>query len=164
MGPISLFTLVMVLCMATLCVLCVATAHATLKMSERSAAATQATYRNEQAAQLWLASIVQHSNPTQDDLDEANEKAQAGFMDSANVAVDSEIIPVGDAVSQLGLEGEVDARSFRSAVKASFQTGSGKLLDVVVALRRGGGYQVLAWKATAQLSEEPPTELLWSGM
>ncbi len=57
MGPISLFTLVIVLCLAVMAVLTVTTAEASRALMNRQAAATAEIYIDEVAAQAFVASL-----------------------------------------------------------------------------------------------------------
>ncbi len=155
MGPISLFALVVILCMATLCVLCVATAQASSQMSGRYAQSTTAIYETEKAAQAWLAAL--NNDKTLAQADDA--AAQASDM----VTAVSEAINVRTAFESLGFEQDVNPRGYLMAVKASFTNSSGKLLDVIVGELPEGNYQVISWKASAVLNEQMPSETLWSG-
>ena len=56
-GPISLFTLIIILCLAVLAVLSVTTARAELSITERQAATTTETYELESAAQRFVAEV-----------------------------------------------------------------------------------------------------------
>ena len=56
-GPISLFTLVIILCLAVMAVLSATTAQATYSAAEKQALFTNDTYQNEQAAQSAVAVI-----------------------------------------------------------------------------------------------------------
>ena len=49
------------------------------------------------------------------------------------------------------------------AVSASFATDGGRTLDVVIAIRDDGSYEILSWKATTEWNEEGAGETLWSG-
>ena len=53
-GPISLFTLIIILCLAVLAVLSVTTARAELSVTERQAATTTETYQLEVRGQEFL--------------------------------------------------------------------------------------------------------------
>ena len=55
-GPISLFTLVIILCLAVMAVLSATTAQATYSAAEKQALFTNDTYQNEQAAQSAVSS------------------------------------------------------------------------------------------------------------
>ena len=54
-GPISLFALVIILCLAVMAVLSVTTAQATYAAAERQASFTTDTYANERAGQELVA-------------------------------------------------------------------------------------------------------------
>ncbi len=56
-GPVSLFALIIIVCMATLAMLTVSTAHSSLVLSQRQAEATQELYLSETAAQTFLADL-----------------------------------------------------------------------------------------------------------
>lgn len=56
-GPISLFTLIIILCLSVLAVLSVTTARAELSITERQAATTSETYGLETAAQTFVAEV-----------------------------------------------------------------------------------------------------------
>ena len=56
-GPISLFTLIIILCLAVLAVLSVTTARAELSVTERQAATTTETYQLEVRGQEFLAAV-----------------------------------------------------------------------------------------------------------
>lgn len=57
MGPISIFTLIVVLCLAVMAVLSVTTSQATYVLAQRQAHATVALYANETAAQEFVAQL-----------------------------------------------------------------------------------------------------------
>lgn len=56
-GPISLFALIIILCLAVLAVLSVTTARAELSTTERQAATTMETYQLESVAQQFVAEV-----------------------------------------------------------------------------------------------------------
>lgn len=56
-GPISLFTLIIILCLAVLATLSVTTARAELSITERQAATTTETYQLETTAQTFVADV-----------------------------------------------------------------------------------------------------------
>lgn len=57
LGPVSVFVLVMGVCLAVLAVLCLATGQAQRATAERQAATLEATYANEAAANAVLAQV-----------------------------------------------------------------------------------------------------------
>ena len=78
-GPISLFTLVIILCLAVMAVLSATTAQATYSAAEKQALFTNDTYQNEQAAQSAVAVI---------DAALEDVRASGGGLDEALAAVD----------------------------------------------------------------------------
>ena len=57
MGPISLFTLVVVLCIAVMSVLCFSLAHSSLTVAQRQADFATDSYANESAGQEFVAAV-----------------------------------------------------------------------------------------------------------
>lgn len=174
MGPISLFTLVIILCLAVLAVLAVTTAQASYVMAERQASATTAAYDDEQAAQELLAVVDGALAPLRQGgaSAESVRRAAQGCVPSAveaakhrspNVTAQAEVLTADEAVVIAGAMGVVDAGTFACGLRADFMTDSGRGLDVVLGLRPDGTYQVLCWKMTAVLNDEGPGDVLWSG-
>ena len=95
-GPISLFTLVIILCLAVMAVLSATTAQATYSAAEKQALFTNDTYQNEQAAQSAVAVI---------DAALESVRASGGGLDEALAAVD-EALPA-DAPSGRTLDVEL---------------------------------------------------------
>ena len=56
-GPISLLTLIIVLCLAVMAVLAVTTSQATYAVAARQASFTEDTYENEASAQKFVAAL-----------------------------------------------------------------------------------------------------------
>ena len=139
-GPISLFTLVIVLCLAVLGVLAITTAQATYTAAAKQAAFTEDTYANEDAAQRLVAN-----------LDEAlvGVRASGGGLEAAQTAVDR----------MLPSNAERDG----STVRATFTADSGRTLAIALTLRANATYEVTAWKATTPSTNAEPGETLWSG-
>lgn len=81
MGPVSLFTLVIVLCLAVMAVLSLSTAKATLASTERQATSTTETYQLESDAQRFLANA---------DAALANVRAWGGGHDAGVAALAAE--------------------------------------------------------------------------
>ena len=141
-GGISIFVLIIVLCLAVLSVLTLVTAHSSLVLSERQAATTADLYRNEAAAQTFVAG-----------LDEA---AGAGGVDQA--AVDALVAQAaqadGSVTATATLEGET--------VEAAFSCESGRTLEIAVTVLPDGGYRIDKWRMTAVENEEQPIGTLYS--
>ena len=90
-GPISLFTLVIILCLAVMAVLSATTAQATYSAAEKQALFTNDTYQNEQAAQSAVAVI---------DAALEDVRASGGGLDEALAAVDEALRPTRSATGR----------------------------------------------------------------
>ena len=139
-GPISLFTLVIILCLAVMAVLSATTAQATYSAAEKQALFTNDTYQNEQAAQSAVAVI---------DAALEDVRASGGGLDEALAAVD-EALPA-------------DAQRDGSRVLMTFASPSGRTLDVELTITSNATYEISQWKATTQWTNDGPGATLWSG-
>ena len=139
-GPISLFTLVIVLFLAVLGVLAVTTAQATFAAAAKQAAFTEDTYANEDAAQQLVAKV---------DTALADVRATGEGLDAALAAVDR-VLPA-------------DAEREGSAVRATFVAESGRTLAVELTIRADATYEIASWKATTQWTDTGSGETLWAG-
>ena len=132
-GPISLFTLVIILCLAVMAVLSATTAQATYSAAEKQALFTNDTYQNEQAAQSAVAVI---------DAALEDVRASGGGLDEALPA---------------------DAQRDGSRVLMTFASSSGRTLDVELTITANATYEISQWKATTQWTNDGPGATLWSG-
>ena len=139
-GPISLFTLVIILCLAVMAVLSATTAQATYSAAEKQALFTNDTYQNEQAAQSAVAVI---------DAALEDVRASGGGLDEALAAVD-EVLPA-------------EAQRDGSRVLMTFASSSGRTLDVELTITANATYEISQWKATTQWTNDGPGATLWSG-
>ena len=139
-GPISLFALVIILCLAVMAVLSVTTAQATYAAAERQASFTADTYANERAGQEFAASIDAALAPV---------RAAGGGLAEALAAVRAAL--------------PADAELDESTVKAEFTADSGRALAVVLQIHADATYSVASWKATTLWTENGAGETLWSG-
>lgn len=174
MGPVSLFTLVIILCLAVLAVLAVTTAQASYVLAERQASAMTAAYDDERAGQKLLATLdgalapVRERGASAGAVRAAAEAAlpqmvQAAEQAAPGVTVEANMATAAEAVSAAGVKGAVEAGSFACGLQVSFMTESGRGIDAVIGLRANGTYQVLSWKMIAILNDEGPGDVLWSG-
>lgn len=154
MGPISVFALVIILCLAVLGVLSVTSASAGSALAQRQAEFTADDYRNEIAGQSFYARA--------DDV-LAQVRAQGGDAQAAAAALDA-------AAAQIAQEASSDAGS-QTAVSASLEGGelavriqeqSGRCLDIEFAIQPDATLSVAAWKATTLWTEDT-TDHLWTG-
>lgn len=153
-GPISLFTLVITLCLAVMAVLSVATARAQGALAERQASFTQDDYRNERAGQELLARI-----------DEALAAARARQQNGATPSVGSisaDLPQICQEVEETVGDGvAVTAEADGNALTAHIEAPSKRCLDVGLLLSADGTTHVTSWKATTLWTE--PEETLWTG-
>lgn len=138
-GPISLFALVIILCLAVMAVLSVTTAQATYA-AERQADFTADTYANERAAQEFTADVDAALAPV---------RAAGGGLNAALAAVDK-VLPA-------------NAERDGATVRAEFTADSGRTLAVELDIQADATYVVKAWKATTLWTENGAGETLWSG-
>lgn len=98
-GPISLFTLIIILCLAVLATLSVTTARAELSITERQAATTTETYQLETMAQTFVA-----------DVDTALAQGDAAALSAVLAAYGvAETAPAADAASAPSASEDVKA-------------------------------------------------------
>ena len=154
-GPVSIITLIAVICMAVLAVLAVSTAHATMTISERQADATKELYRNEYAAQEFVAGV-----------DDVLAQARAGKGGAAagyeNVKAQLDAL-CEQARTAAGGEVEVTAEMDAGTITASFVGARMRQLDIALTLLDDGTLRIDRWKAAAVQQEAQPAGNLWSG-
>lgn len=162
MGPVSILTLVIVLCLAVMAVLSITTANASLALSERQASFVGDDYANETVGQAFYA-----------ELDNALAPVRAGGGDAeagaAAVAaqLDELIARAGDAstasTSPIGADAPaLSAAIDGTAVTAHVESASGRCLDMTFAITDDARVSVLSWKATTLWTEDT-TDVLWTG-
>lgn len=139
-GPISLFTLVVILCLAVMAVLSTTTAQATYSAAEKQASFAADTYANERAAQEFVADVDAALAPV---------RAAGGGLAEALAAVER----------GLPADAQLDGRR----VSAIFSTESGRKLDIELEIQADATYQVIAWKATTLWTNEDAGKALWPG-
>lgn len=155
-GPISLFTLVITLCLAVLAVLSVATANAQWSLASRQASFTQDDYRNERAGQELLAridAVLANARSGQAGSRSADEAAKAVSAVLAQLCQEAAERAGGDTAVTASLDGAV--------VTAHVQAPSKRCLDIEIELADGPTARVTSWKATTLWTE--PEETLWTG-
>lgn len=138
LGPISLFTLIAVLCLATLAVLSVTTANASFKLATLQGESMEQQYQAEEAAQHFLAQVCAQGA-----------EAASGAAANAEAFVDGAVT--------------VSASVNGSVVSAQFACPNGRVLDTQVDVGSGGAYTIIKWNMTAKVNSAE-TETLWSGM
>ena len=139
-GPITLFTLVIVLFLAVLGALAVTTAQATYAAAEKQASFTEDTYANEAAAQGLVAEI---------DRVLSGVRESKGNLDAALAAVKL-VLPD-------------NAHLDDNTISATFTAQSGRTLAIALEIRMNATYEIISWKATTQWVNENTGEKLWAG-
>ncbi len=170
-GPISLFTLIIILCLAVLAVLSVTTARAELSITERQAATTTETYELESAAQRFVAEVDRALG--------AGDAALAAVLADYGIVAGSDATPAagetieddtmvagGDASAgttlddtAISVEGTFDG----TLLSATFSLESGRTLAAVLRINDNGTYTIEQWKTTTQWTDDGTGANLWLG-
>ncbi len=186
-GPISLFTLIIILCLAVLAVLSVTTARAELSVTERQAATTTETYQLEVRGQEFLAA-VDGSLATGDAA--ALEAVLADYgvettaaAPGADGAAASDAAPAGETIEDETpsgatapaagvtiVDGDGSAGSITASgtfdgelISATFAMDSGRTLALTLRLNDDGTCTIEQWKMTTQWIDDGTGETLWLG-
>lgn len=154
-GPVSVITLIAVICMAVLAVLAASTSTATATISARQANANQLLYLNESAAQEFVAGV-------DDAL--ASVHASGGSAAEGARAVEARL----DSICQQAREaagGRVDCTASvdGTTVTAEFICENTRRLSVAVTIRDGAAYRIDEWKMASAQQEASSTGTLWQG-
>lgn len=168
LAPISIFTLVMVLCIAVLCMLSFSSSKASATLSERQAKTVTSLYLNERCAQTALSMIdgamhasgVSGSAALMDSIEKAFPEIEA-LCDGVDISLST--VSPAEGVAQAGVEGTIDPASMAGCVTAGYSIDGRYELDTVIGIFQDASYQILSWKATTVLMEEEHVDALWSG-
>lgn len=165
MGPISLFTLVMVLCIAVMSVLCFSLAHSSLTVAQRQADFATDSYANESAGQEFVAAVdeVLAGLRMQADSSAAGAGGAAGAASGKAVVIGKK-----NALTALKARGADLAPgatlSFGSdSVTADFLLPSSRRLYVELAIDDDATYHVVQWKQTTRQDKVDNSQLLVVG-
>ena len=170
-GPISLFTLIIILCLAVLAVLSVTTARAELSITERQATTTTETYELESAAQRFVAEVDRALG--------AGDAALAAVLADYGIVAGSDATPAagetieddtmvagGDASAGTTLDDtaiSVDGTFDGTLLSATFSLESGRTLAAVLRINDNGTYTIEQWKTTTQWTDDGTGANLWLG-
>lgn len=184
-GPISLFTLIIILCLAVLAVLSITTARAELSITERQAATTTETYQLEVQGQEFVAAVdgalasggetaleaVLAEYGIAVTAAPAGDAAAAGAV-PAGEAIEDET-PSGGTVPAAGTtisddDGGAGAITVSGAfdgelISATFAMDSGRTLAVALRVSNNDTYTIEQWKTTTQWTDDGAGENLWLG-
>lgn len=136
-GPVSILVVIIVLCLAVMAVLTVTTSEAEESITTRQEESVTALYANEAQAQEFLA-----------DLD-----GMLALARDANTSVET-------ALSLLDLPEEWSYEN--GVLSVAFVQDNGRRLDVELSIPSTAGYEIMAWRATTEWSEEDPDKVFWS--
>lgn len=148
-GSITVFALVIIVCMAVLAVLATSTAHSSLVLSQRQAAATKELYLDETAAQVFLANL-------DDTLAAADGDPAATATDRLPLLLDRTREAMGGRVA-------TEARAEDGTIFAEFTCAGGRTLKIAVTMLPDGSYRIDRWRMTAVENEEQPLGTLYTG-
>lgn len=142
MGPLALFTLMIVIALTMLAVMSVSTANTTLTLAERRAQATDDAYADEVAAQTFLAEL----------------DGSLGSGVAPDMAVEqARLAAIGSDAGGMSVE----ASRKGSRYEASFDRGNGRQLVVKLSYDGNGDYHIEEWRMTTVTNDEPGMGTLW---
>ncbi|MEY8315293.1 hypothetical protein [Adlercreutzia muris] len=189
-GPISLFTLIIILCLAVLAVLSVTTARAELSVTERQAATTTETYQLEVRGQEFLAAVDGSLATGDATALEAvladygvETTAAAPGADGAAATAAPDAAPAGETIEDETPSGSaapaagvtladddggagaitVSGTFDGERISVTFAMDSGRTLAVGLRVNDDGTCTIEHWKTTTQWTDDGTGETLWLG-
>ncbi len=189
MGPISIFVLVIILCLAVLATLSFATSRAQVSIQERQEEMVKATYDNEIAAQQFVAALDATLAPLRAEGRQKNfaisyvtDRLSGLFESSCIVDSPHEAIAAIDEASKsrattlsqdasptIEIESDDQAKqisasgSFRGDVlRVEFTQDNRRTLSIAVRITDSLALELIEWK-TSTIWEEDTGEKLWAG-
>ena len=155
-GPISVFSLVIILCLAVLAVLSVTTAQASYALTNRQAVFSTDQYQNEAAAQRFVGLVDQELVKVRQGTASAAD-VRAGLATRVNdIAQDAAARETNASITGGALMNG-------NTVLATFSTAAGHVISVKMDIPDSGVYQIMEWKQTTKWNEAGETVRLWSG-
>ena len=140
MGPISILSLAIIICLAVMAVLAMATARANYNESQRQADYVKSAYSNEFVGQQFLATV---------DAVLARTAAEGGTVADAMATMQEEL-PSATAITE-------------RSVSLAFMTADGRTLVVVLSINDDLTYNIEQWKTVTQWEPKSTGGQLWSG-
>ena len=155
-GPISVFSLVIILCLAVLSVLSVTTAQASYALTTRQATFSTDQYQNEAAGQRFVGL-----------LDQELVSIRQGTASAAEVRahLETRVNEIAQDAASRESNASITANALvnGSTVLATFSTAIGHELSIKIDIPDSGAYQIQEWKQTTKWNEAGETVRLWSG-
>ena len=186
-GPISLFTLIIILCLAVLAVLSLTTARAEVSLTRRPAPTTPQTYALETAGQEFVAAVdaalAEGGSSALDEVLSTYGVTEAA-ADAEATADASEAAPAaGETIEDESVSGAtadeggslmviecpagdpvtVTGSFDGSLITATFSLESGRTLAVALRINDNDTYRIEQWKMTTQWTDDGTGENLWLG-
>lgn len=187
-GPISLFTLIIVLCLAVLTVLSVTTSLAELSTTERQAATTTETYQLEAVGQQFVADVdaalTRGDGALNEVLADYGVQEQSSSTDGSEElvieddTVTGEPVTIEDGATGEPVGGDLGRPSATEAadgslvtfagtrdgelISATFSMESGRTLAIVLRIQNDT-YTIEQWKVTTEWTDDGTGENLWLG-
>lgn len=166
-GPLSLFTLIAVICLATLAVLSITTASASYDLARLQADTATRQYDVERVAQGFVARVDATWTASTGSIAAGSTATPASDAPGASGAPEGLAATLPDIAAECesaaGGSVHVDATLADSTLSARITCPDGPELDVELELGEGGTYRITSWNMTAG-KNSAPTETLWSGM
>lgn len=171
MGPISIFTLVIVLCLAVFAVLSVTTARADAALAARQASFTQGDYANERTAQTFaaeaadvLATLTPSTAPEDalSALAAAAPELAARTEASAPAGTTVTATTGADATAGTGATAGTDPTVADAALVLTVAAPSGRTLTATFAVDSGATLTITSWQPATTWTEDT-TDTLWMG-
>lgn len=144
MGPVGIFTLIILLCLAVMAVLTAVTAHASLASAEKQAAYATATYDNESKG--WTVVSL---------IDEYLDGLRSRGMDPqvaatlATTDINNRHIPNTSAVS------------FANTIGVAITADNGRKLNIEIDVTRDLKPNITSWTVTTEPKSEGNDDVLW---
>ena len=155
MGPISIFTLVIVICLAVMATLALTTARADAALAERQASFTADDYANERLGQAFLA-----------EADAALASARAAGLGPAEAAaaLAEELDNLAArATNTAAADGHtLQAQADGNAISIRVDAPSGRTLAIGLAITNDGELAISYWKPSTTWTEDT-SDTLWIG-
>lgn len=165
MGPISIFTLVIVLCLAVLAVLSVTTARADAALAARQASFTQDDYANERAAQTFAAEaadVLATLTPSAAPEDAVSALAAAAPELAARTEASAPAGTTVTATTGASATAGTDTPVADAVLVLTVAAPSGRTLTATFAVDSGATLTITSWQPATTWTEDT-TDTLWMG-
>ncbi|MCI9129598.1 MAG: hypothetical protein HFJ65_04740 [Eggerthellaceae bacterium] len=176
LGALSIFVIVIGLCIAVLSVLSLASSQASARLSEKQAESVQQMYDLEQVGQTfcahldsWLKALSDSGADTNSALRVLTTRVSDAAVESASFVTlrEGDEIQVSNAEVLIGADFSTmtgtDAGRYPGGAFVTFTNQAGQQLICTVGITQDLGYQVLEWKMTRAWNEDAGNEKLWQG-